>query len=65
MPRKAKEPAVYKVLIGCEDASRRFEPGDTLTGTEFEPAIIKNFLEIGVIEPISQSEPEAKDGGKE
>ena len=42
----------YKVLVGIENdrTGKRFEPGDVCTNKDFSKAVIKNWLEIGVLE---------------
>lgn len=54
----------YIALVGCENAKKRFEPGEVVNSKDFSAAVIKNWLEIGVLEIASTPEPveEALDG---
>jgi len=40
----------YIALVGCENAKKRFEPGEVVNSKDFSAAVIKNWLEIGVLE---------------
>ena len=55
--------ALYKVLIGCQNdrTGKRFEPGDACTDKDFSKAVIKNWLEIGVLEDKATRKKKVKD----
>lgn len=48
----------YNVLVGCENdkTGKRFEPGDTCKDGDFPKRVIKDFIQIGVLEPIEDKE---------
>jgi len=48
----------YKVLIPCrsDKSGKKYQPGDTLTGTEFPKEVIANWLEIGVLEAVKDGD---------
>lgn len=45
--KKDKE---YKVLVGCNTSTKRYEAGDKLKESEVKPSDLKALLEMGAID---------------
>lgn len=57
----------YKVLIGCESdkKKKRYETGEIIEDGDFPKAVIANWVEIGVLEPIAEKAVKGGKNGKE
>lgn len=52
----------YKVLIPCRDDKKKkvYHVGEIVDEKEFSKAVIENFVEIGVLEEVSDGQPGQK-----
>jgi len=52
--KKTAANVTYEVLIHCcnDKKGTSFEAGDTVKNSDFKPAVIKNWLEIGVLKVV-------------
>lgn len=52
MAKKIYEGKTFVVLISCRNKKAKFTPGDYVSLNDFGVKVIKNWLEIGVLEEV-------------
>ena len=61
MTKKKTKPNSYMALVGCENATRRFEIGDQVPSQAFPDEVIEHWLEKGVLAEIVGDEVELEE----